>query len=178
MPATFVATLRESESESENEFELEFATEGPPVWRIRCGDRTLELDAVRLPSGTWSIIYEQRSLLVDVERGVDGALAIYVDGERTELRLEDARTRKFAAMVNHASGVSSKGETLRAPIAGKVVKLVVAVGDEVAAGDPVIVLEAMKMENELAASRDGAVKSISVSEGDSVETGQTLVTLA
>ena len=71
----------------------------------------------------------------------------------------------------------ARGETLRAPIAGKVVKVLVAVGDEVAAGSPVIVLEAMKMENELVAERGGKVTAVNKQAGQAVDTGDVLVEL-
>jgi pyruvate carboxylase subunit B len=60
---------------------------------------------------------------------------------------------------------------------GKVVKVLVQAGDAVKAGQGVIVVEAMKMENELRAPRDGVVKSVSAREGQAVESGQTLAVL-
>ncbi|HEX7704038.1 MAG TPA: biotin/lipoyl-containing protein, partial [Kofleriaceae bacterium] len=70
-----------------------------------------------------------------------------------------------------------RGEALRAPIAGKVVKVLVAVGDNVAPGTAVIVLEAMKMENELVSERGGTVKVVHKQAGQAVDTGDTLVEL-
>ena len=60
---------------------------------------------------------------------------------------------------------------------GKVVKVLVAVGDEVKSGQGVVVVEAMKMENELKSPKDGKVKAVAVKEGQAVEAGQSLVTL-
>ena len=65
-----------------------------------------------------------------------------------------------------------------APIAGKVVKVLVEVGATVAAGQGVIVLEAMKMENELTAERGGTVAKIHKAAGEPVDSGELLVTLA
>jgi biotin carboxyl carrier protein len=67
--------------------------------------------------------------------------------------------------------------TMRSPIPGRVVKVLVKVDDRVAAGQTVIVLEAMKMENELRAPRAGRVASVSCTEGTAVEAGQDLVVL-
>jgi biotin carboxyl carrier protein len=61
---------------------------------------------------------------------------------------------------------------------GTVVKVLVAVGDAVTAGQPVVVLEAMKMENQLMAERDGVVESVRVAPGASVGAGDVLVELA
>jgi biotin carboxyl carrier protein len=67
--------------------------------------------------------------------------------------------------------------SFRAPIAGKVVKVLVAVGDTVAPGSPVIVLEAMKMENELVSERGGTVAQVAKQAGQAVDTGDLLVEL-
>ncbi len=69
------------------------------------------------------------------------------------------------------------GEPMPAPLAGNIVKVSVAVGDRVAAGDVVIVLEAMKMETEVRAARDGAVTEIRVKPGDAVKVGDPLINL-
>lgn len=64
-----------------------------------------------------------------------------------------------------------------APMPGNVLKINVNVGDKVASGQTVAILEAMKMENEIASPADGVVASINVSQGDSVNTGDVLITL-
>ncbi len=69
------------------------------------------------------------------------------------------------------------GVKVEAPMPGTVLKVNVKVGDSVKSGDTVLVLEAMKMENEIAAPQDGVVASINVSQGATVETGDVLVTL-
>lgn len=66
---------------------------------------------------------------------------------------------------------------LEAPMPGTVLKINVKVGDTVKQGDTVLILEAMKMENEIAAPADGVIASINVSQGATVETGDTLATL-
>lgn len=73
--------------------------------------------------------------------------------------------------------VSSGGEPLLAPLAGNIFKILVAPGQQVAAGEVVIILEAMKMETEVRAVNAGVVGQLSVKEGDSVTVGQTLLTL-
>lgn len=69
------------------------------------------------------------------------------------------------------------GKTINSPLPGTVLDIKVAVGDTVAAGDKVIVLEAMKMENDINATAAGTVTAINVSKGDSVQEGQALITL-
>ncbi len=70
------------------------------------------------------------------------------------------------------------GEPLPSPLAGNVWKIQVKVGDQVAEGDVVIIMEAMKMETEVRAPKAGAVASVDVNEGDAVQSGDTLITLS
>ncbi len=77
-----------------------------------------------------------------------------------------------------AAAAPAAGESVTAPLAGNIVRVEVAAGDNVAAGDVLVILEAMKMETEVRASRDGSVASISIKPGDVVAVGDTLVTLA
>ena len=76
-----------------------------------------------------------------------------------------------------AAPVSAASEPLAAPLAGNIVRIEVSPGDSVAAGDVVLILEAMKMETEVRASRDGSVTSVDVKVGDSVAVGDNLLTL-
>jgi biotin carboxyl carrier protein len=78
--------------------------------------------------------------------------------------------------VRHA-GPAAGGETIESPIPGLVVAIKVQVGDTVAAGQAVAVVEAMKMQNELSATVGGVVKAIHVEERKTVEAGAKLVTL-
>ena len=71
-----------------------------------------------------------------------------------------------------------EGESIGAPLAGNIFKVNVASGDVVNSGDVIIILEAMKMETEIRASRSGTVQSVDVKEGDAVAVGDTLLTLA
>ena len=81
--------------------------------------------------------------------------------------------RRAAGADGAAAG--AEGEVrVTAPMPGKVVRILVAPGDEVAARQPMIVVEAMKMENEMSASRAGTVKEIRVEEGMSVDAGRVL----
>ena len=67
---------------------------------------------------------------------------------------------------------------VKAPMPGKILEIKVKVGDVVKKGDPLVVLEAMKMENEIYAPCDGTITSISVSQGQQVAAGDTLLTIA
>ena len=87
----------------------------------------------------------------------------------------DARRAKIA--VPARAGNDAAPATMRSPIPGRVVKLLVKVDDTVKAGQTVVVLEAMKMENELRAPRAGRISIVRCAEGAAVEAGQDLVTI-
>ena len=74
--------------------------------------------------------------------------------------------------------VAGEGTKVTAPMPGTIVDAKVSVGDTVSKGQVLVVLEAMKMENEIMAAEDGKVTSVLVKKGDSVNTGDTLVTIA
>lgn len=72
---------------------------------------------------------------------------------------------------------SAGSETISAPMPGNILKVLVKAGDNVKKGQPMLILEAMKMENEIVATRDAVVASVNVTEGSTVDTGASLVVL-
>jgi len=135
------------------------------------------VDAKQIRPGTWSLMIDGANFVVDLDPRRNG-IAASVGPNDVMLVVEDALHRKLAAAAGAGRADKTRGETLRAPIAGKVVKVLVAVGDTVAAGTPVIVLEAMKMENEILSERGGTVTAIGKQAGQAVDTGDVLVELA
>ena len=103
-----------------------------------------------------------------------GLWAIGYRGERFEIEVVDERTRHIRSLTS--GGQKVVGPTaLKAPMPGLVVRVAVEEGGRVEAGAPVVVLEAMKMENELRAPVSAVVKGIKVKAGQAVEKGQVLV---
>jgi biotin carboxyl carrier protein len=129
------------------------------------------IDARKLEADFYSILFEGKSYEVSVEPS--GARYLVRHGAYEEVvELADA-SRGGRDELHRQSGEA----TVDAVMPGKVVRVLVAMGDEVRAGQGVIVVEAMKMENEIAAPRAGRVKSIDVTAGQTVETGARLVVL-
>ena len=136
-------------------------------------ERTVDGRAIR--PGTWSLVIDGHSFVVDLDPRRSGAVAASTGPNDAILQVEDALHRRLASTAG--ARAPARGETLRAPIAGKVVKVLVAVGDQVPPGAAVVVLEAMKMENELVAERGGTVANVYKSAGQAVDTGDILVEL-
>ena len=109
-------------------------------------------------------------------KGGRGSYTLWVDGYRFEAEALDERTRA----IRDISAASAKPEgpaPVVAPMPGLIVRVSVSVGDLVTAGQGLVVMEAMKMENELRASAAGRVKAIAVAVGNAVEKGAVLVEL-
>lgn len=108
----------------------------------------------------------------DEEDGASRVFEVHARGQVYRVRLADERTRALASLAGgaHASGDAN----IRAPMPGLVSNLLVEEGDEVQRGQAVVVLEAMKMENDLPAPRAGIVKSLRVSKGQAVNQGDLL----
>jgi biotin carboxyl carrier protein len=154
---------------------------GPASYRVTVGDERLELDLRRLGRDEYHLLHglDGHDLLIERSRE-EGATLVHRGGSSTRVTLLDERRAARAAILGaHAGGARSADGTvaIRAPMPGKVVKALVRAGESVSAGQGVIVIEAMKMENELRSPVDGTVKEIRVLEGQSVEAGEHLVFL-
>jgi len=123
-----------------------------------------------------SLIVMGRSYEADVVEEVEGVLTVWVEGKlhRIEYQEEGRRPRRSVGVTGQDMGGP---QMIVAPMPGKVVALLVSPAEEVSAGQGVIVIEAMKMENELKASRPGVIKEIKVREGDAVRGGDILIVI-
>ncbi|MBK9070707.1 MAG: hypothetical protein IPL79_06865 [Myxococcales bacterium] len=142
--------------------------------RVAVADRTYDVDAVMIRPGQWSLRLGDRAFVVDLEAR-RGSTLVVSGLVHALVSMEGTHQRRLAA--KSAGGQAAKGERVLAPIAGKVVKILHEVGTVVAPGAGVIVLEAMKMENEIASERGGTIAAIRVAAGQSVETGELLLEL-
>ena len=111
-----------------------------------------------------------------MHRSEDVVAVQSADGTVEIIRAE-ANRRDSEPPTPAAAPAAAGGQTVEAPMPGKILDIKVKVGDAVGYGQCVIVMEAMKMETEIVAPAAGTVASINVSTGDSVETGAVLVTL-
>ena len=106
-----------------------------------------------------------------------GRWALGAAGERFEVEVQDDRSKQIEALTGQGRR-PAVGGVVKAPMPGLVVRVEVSAGQMVEVGEGLVVVEAMKMENELRASYRGVVEQIHVSAGDRVEKGAPLVTLS
>jgi biotin carboxyl carrier protein len=107
---------------------------------------------------------------VTITPGASGQLAVTIGGVHYTVTVNGRARRRR----DEAGGSNIGPDRVTTPMPGKVIRVLVAPGDAVRARQPLVVVEAMKMENELRAGRDGIVSEIHVTEGASVEAGALL----
>lgn len=141
------------------------------------GGETMEIDALQVGRQEYHVLHQGRGHSFLVE-GSTPEIVVYRNSEPISVRLLDERQAARLAASGGAPGRSVDGTiAITAPMPGQVVKRLVQEGDQVTAGQGVIVVEAMKMENELKSTVDGQVKAIKVEEGANVEAGECLVVI-
>ena len=162
-------------------------------WIVTLEGRELGVDVVDV-GGRWSMLISphvvsgagrndvgdaSRSYEIAFEPREAGGQVVFVNGDAFPLTITDPRAafarRSPGSDTALAGAVGSAAVT--APMPGRIVKVLVAPGDAIAARQPLVIVEAMKMENELRAPRAGTVASVRVSEGQSVEAHAVLVEL-
>jgi biotin carboxyl carrier protein len=143
------------------------------VLQVHVDGRRVDVDGRLPPSGTGSLLLDGVSYLVDLGDGVGET--VVVDGEAFRVQIEDRPGRRPGVALEGSAGA---GQRLVAPMPGKVVALLVEVGQRVERGTGLLVLEAMKMENEFPATGGGVVKEIHVAPGQAVNAGDLLVVIA
>lgn len=140
-------------------------------------DQPVEVDAARLPaSQLHHLRIDGRSYPLDLARGGSkGRWEVTIAGRRIEASAIDERTQAIRQLAGTPPTETER--TVTAPMPGLVVSIPVEVGQSVRAGEGVVIVEAMKMENELKAPGDGVVARIHVQPGDAVEKGAVLLVL-
>lgn len=157
--------------------------------------KPVAIDLVELPSGALQARVDGRPVDVDVVQ-LGAQLSVRVDGKVVDLTVEGTPPEIGAVASGHRSYVRVESERMRSadrakkttsasgdkvvksPMPGRVVKVLVAKGDAVTVGQGLLVLEAMKMENEVRARAAGTVADVHVAAGATVEGGAKLLTLA
>jgi 3-methylcrotonyl-CoA carboxylase alpha subunit len=144
------------------------ATDEAAGWRLDLGDRTLLASGARGPDGAFRLVLDgaaRRLIVLD-----DGAeIAVFLDGESWRFGEVDP--------LAPPPGLGAAAGRLSAPMPGRVTRLFVTPGSRVSRGEPLAVIEAMKMEHTVAAPADGVVAAVRFAVGDLVEEGAELIAL-
>jgi biotin carboxyl carrier protein len=139
--------------------------------------RTVHVDAARVDAQTLSLVIDGEVYEVTVAPDpASGQLAVRVGATPVAVGLNGLNGRHFRKRDEGAHGGTGPQRVV-APMPGKIVRILVQAGVAVAARQPLVVVEAMKMENELRSSRAGTVSEIHAREGQSVEAGALLVVI-
>lgn len=161
--------MRFSVSISGRDHALEI-TQTRGTYQLQVDGRPIHADIVWITTDTLSILWDGQSYTARM--GTNGGILI---GERSyEVSVVDPRSWRS----RHPSAAGGAGrQKLTASMPGKVVRVLTSAGSQVRAGQGVVVIEAMKMQNEIRAPRDGTVTSILVHEGDAVNAGDAVAVL-
>lgn len=153
----------------EHPYQVELARSGSS-WRCNLNGREFPVDVIFSQTGVLSLLVDGKSY--EVKQEAAGAESnIVVGHERFRAAVRDPRSlRSRRRAKDSGQGV----KRILAPMPGKVVRILAPPGTEVEAGQPVLVIEAMKMQNELKSPKKGKVKRLAVGEGAAVEAGQVL----
>jgi biotin carboxyl carrier protein len=136
--------------------------------------RELAADVVEIAPGTYSILIGGRSFEVRLEKAGNGLRASAGDRE-FHIEINDPRSWRRG----RAEGIEREGhQQILAPMPGKVVRVLVALGEQVKAGQGLLVVEAMKMQNEVRSPKTGTVEQLSAKEGQAVNAGEILAVVA
>lgn len=145
---------------------------------ITCNGQAVDWSAVQVPSGDYSIImdgnsYQAQVLKVDRE---SKTVTLQINQQQYEVAIEEPIDQLLASM-GIKDALAKKVNDIKAPMPGLVLKVLVTPGQVIHKGDPVLILEAMKMENVFKAASDAVVKEIKVAERTAVEKGEVLIVL-
>ena len=139
-----------------------------------------QVEVTRIDGCSLSLIVDsvrRKDITVSAEPGAN-RLTVLVGTTPVPVVLNGALNSRVRGRASAGAGAAGSGpQRVIAPMPGKIVRILVRVGETVRARQPVIVVEAMKMENELGAGRDGAVAEIHTAEGVSVDAGALLIVI-
>ena len=155
--------LREVEMISKDGNKVEIAVDG----------KIYDIDVVMSESGFCSILYQGRSYNAESVRHSEGRYTITTHFRNFDIELSNPQ-KKY--LRGRQSSIDDVQETITSPMPGKIIKIMVAQDQEVKQGDPLIVVEAMKMQSTYTAAQNAIVEKVHIEEGDSVIRDQLLIT--
>jgi len=156
----------------EQSYTVEIEENGKSVYRVSVDGNEFLVDGKKTGRTNFSLIVDNRSFEIEVDN-TDDEYRVLVDGRNYRIHLVDERRVRVGAAQ---SGLQLQGrQMVSVPMPGKIIAVLIAVGDAVEMGQGLVIVEAMKMENEVRSPISGEVKEIKVKPGDTVEGGAVLV---
>jgi biotin carboxyl carrier protein len=145
------------------------------AWRILLDGRPVTADVAEIVPHTLSILLDGQSFEICVTPSPDGKLKLQAGAQEFIAEVIDPR----AWSGRRHGGVEAEGrQQIVAPMPGKVVRVLVKAGDQVEAAQGLLVVEAMKMQNEIRSPKSGTVERVLVKEGQAVNAGEVLCVVA
>ena len=163
---TFIATL------GERNYTVEIEEIEKSIYRISVDGNEFMVDGKKTGRTNFSLIVDNRSFEIEVDHKGD-EYRVLVDGRNYRVNLMDERRVRTSGAVE-AGGLQGR-QAVSVPMPGKVIAVLVSEGDTVEKGQGLVIVEAMKMENEVRSPIAGEVKAIKVKQGETVEGGATLL---
>lgn len=142
--------------------------------RIHSASDGMEADAVEIAPDTFSILLNHRVFDVRITPAPDG-LMVRCGGQEFAASVSDPRVWKAR---QHSLGDVDGPQQVSSPMAGRIVRLLVVAGEQVKSRQGLLVVEAMKMQNEIRAAKAGTVGRVLVTEGQTISAGELLMTIA
>ena len=139
-------------------------------WKIMLDGQPVDADAVEISPNTLSLLLEGQSYEVRLSPSADGVLKIQTGLQEFTAEVADPRAWRGRRHTLEAEG----RQQVVAPMPGKVIRVLVEAGEQVEAGQGLLVVEAMKMQNEIRSPKSGAVDRLHVKEGQLVNAGDVL----
>ena len=141
------------------------------TWRMSLDGERMDADAVAIAPNVYSILLHGKSYEIRVAPTATGALTLQTGRHEFTAQVMDAR----AWRGRHHGALQAEGrQQVLAPMPGKIVRLLVQAGEKVKAGQGLMVVEAMKMQNEIRSPKSGSVERVLVKEGQPVNAGEVL----
>ena len=149
---------------------IKVAETAPGWFKVSLGDRDYLVDYLEPQPNLLSLIIDGHSYEVDVD-GSEDLYQVVIKGDHFEVEMVEEKKKKLAMKLSR--GASGR-QDLKSPMAGNVRQVLVQPGDRVAAGQVLLILEAMKMENEIKSPIEGIVSSVTARTGSAVASGDPL----
>ena len=149
-------------------------TRGEGAWHCRIDGQEIDVDAELTARDVLSMLVGGKAYEIKRERSLQGELHMVIGSARYAVEVQDPRSLRARRAV---AGSEAGPQRLKAPMPGKVVRILVQEKDEVKAGQGILVMEAMKMQNDMKSPKDGKVQKILTAEGSAVNAGDTLAVI-